>query len=237
MSTTQLAARLFQLQELDLNLDRVNAELQSLQHTLQNNYKLRKLASEQQNAEQQWNASLQTQRDAEWHLEDLTTRLRSQEQRLASGSATNTKDLQAIQQEVQQLQAQQARQEVALREIVDVTEALQETVQRKSRELQQARDAWLLENAERIAQQRQLETQCEDLRQQRSLLTSLLETGLVERYTLMRRSKQGRAVSRVEQDSCQWCRAMLAPSELQQVLASTELQVCTNCGRILYYEH
>ncbi|GHO44303.1 zinc ribbon domain-containing protein [Ktedonospora formicarum] len=236
MSTIQLAARLFQLQELDLELDRVNAELQSLQHALQGNYTLRKLGSEQVSAEQQWKASYQAQQDAEWQLEDLNARLREQEQRLARETAANTRDLQAVQLEVQQLQAQQARQEEALRELVDVTEALEETAQRKVNEVQKARDVWMQDNASQIVQQRELEIQSTNLQQRRVQLASLLESALIDRYTRMRRTKQGRAVSRVEQDACQWCRALLAPSELQQARVSVELQVCTNCGRILYYD-
>lgn len=236
MSTTQLAARLFQLQELDLDLDRVKAELQSLQQSLQNNYTLRKLQSEQQSVAQQLQASLQTQREAEWHLEDLTKRIEAQEQRLNSGSLSNTRDLQALQQEVQQLRAQHARQEESLREIVDVTESLKETSERHARELEQAQESWSRDNSTELTRQQQLETQRTNLDQQRSLITSVLETDLLERYTLMRRTKQGRAISRVEQSSCQWCLAVLAPSELQEALRSPELQVCTNCGRILYYE-
>ncbi|EFH87678.1 protein of unknown function DUF164 [Ktedonobacter racemifer DSM 44963] len=236
MSTTQLAARLFQLQELDLDLDRVKAELQSLQQSLQNNYTLRKLQSEQQSVAQQLQASLQTQREAEWHLEDLTKRIEAQEQRLNSGSLSNTRDLQALQQEVQQLRAQHARQEESLREIVDVTESLKETSERYARELEQAQESWSRDNSTELTRQQQLETQRTNLDQQRSLITSVLETDLLERYTLMRRTKQGRAISRVEQSSCQWCLAVLAPSELQEALRSPELQVCTNCGRILYYE-
>lgn len=82
----------------------------------------------------------------------------------------------------------------------------------------------------------QIEQQQRQLREKREQLLVNLNVDLVKRYETMRRTKQGRAVSKVEQNSCQWCRVILTPSELQHVRISTELQTCTNCGRILYYD-
>src|SRR5581483_8506815 len=71
MSTTQIAAILFQLQQLDLELDRLSAEQQAIHHSLQGNHTLKKLRSEYQAAQQQVQVSLQAQKEAEWALEDI----------------------------------------------------------------------------------------------------------------------------------------------------------------------
>ena len=78
--------------------------------------------------------------------------------------------------------------------------------------------------------------QAEELQARREQLVTRLDAGLLTRYDNIRRTRQGRAVSKVEQGSCQWCRVILTPSELQRVRTSTELQTCSNCGRILYYD-
>jgi hypothetical protein len=75
-----------------------------------------------------------------------------------------------------------------------------------------------------------------ELQDKRQKLSTTLGEPLLKRYETMRRTKQGRAVSKVDQNSCQWCRVILTPSELQLVRISPDLQTCTNCGRILYYE-
>src|ERR1700730_287615 len=126
MSTTQTAALLFQLQLLDLELDRLNAEQQAIQTSLQGDPRLRRLRSEHETAQQQARSGLQTQKEAEWVLEDIMKRLKVQEQRLYSGTAINPKDLQPLQQEVQRLQAQQNRQEETVLELIDIAESLQE---------------------------------------------------------------------------------------------------------------
>ena len=231
-----MAATLFQLQQLDLESDRLTTEHQAITISLQGDAKLRKLRSDYEIAQEEWQSSLQTQKDAEWTLEDLNNRVQQQEQRLYSGSVTNPKELQSLQQEVQRLRAQQNRQEEHLLEVIDTTESLQEITQQKLASLQQAQDAWQEEFTELTDRGKQVEEQQRELREKREQIVASLNVDLVKRYETMRRTKQGRAVSKVDQSSCQWCRVILTPSELQHVRISSELQTCTNCGRILYYD-
>lgn len=236
MNATQVAAELFQLQQLDLELDRSTAEHQSVVASLQGNAKLQRLRADYAVAQQQLQAGLQAQHDAEWTLEDVNRRLTAQEQRLYSGTVTNAKELQSLQQEVQHLRAQQSRQEELTLEVIDAAESLKEMSQRKSDALKQAEAAWQQEQTTLSARREQLESRKQELQAKRTQLATHIGPDLLKRYESMRRMKQGRAISKVEQDSCQWCRVILTPSELQRVRISSELQTCTNCGRILYYE-
>ena len=236
MSTRQLAAQLFQLQQLDLEMDRLSAELQSVVSTLQGNASLQRQRAEYKTAQQQLQAGLQAQKEAEWVLEDVNNRLKLQEERLFSGSVNNPKELQSLQNEVQRLRAQQSHQEEITLEVIDATESLQEVAQRKFVALQRAEEAWGQEAVTLAARRDQLEVRQRELQGKRAELSSAVEQGSLIRYDAMRHTKQGRAVSKVEHNSCQWCRVILTPSELQHVRISSELQTCTNCGRILYYE-
>src|SRR5579864_2595398 len=124
MSTTQTAATLYQLQQLDLELERLVAEQQALIRSLQEDSSLNKARAEQQTAQQQLQAALQAQKEAEWALDELNTRLRTLDQRLYSGMITNPKELSAVQQEAQHLRAQQNRQEEMTLEMMDATDTL-----------------------------------------------------------------------------------------------------------------
>jgi uncharacterized protein len=236
MSTTQIAAALFQLQQLDLELDRIVSEQQTITSSLQANATVKKLRKEHEIAQQQLHSGQQAQKEAEWTLEDLSRRLKAQEQRLYSGSVTNPKELQALQQEMQRLRSQQSRQEDVALELMDATEALEELVRNRASALQQAEQAWTQENATKLARRDQLAARQQELQTQRRRLATGIDAALIQRYESLRRTKQGRAISKVEQSSCQWCRVILTPSELQRVRTSTDLQTCTNCARILYYD-
>lgn len=236
MSTTQITAALFQLQQLDLEMDRLVAEQQALASTLQSTSLLRKVRAEAQSAQQQLASGLQAQKDAEWALEDIERRLKQQEQRLYNGSVAGAKELNALQQEVQNLRAQQARQEEKALEMMEAAEDLRAAAERKAQAVQSAEQAWEIANAAGVMRRDQLTEKLQALRDRRAELTAALDGELVKRYEGMRKTKQGRVVSKVEQNSCQWCRVILTPSELQRVRISTELQTCSNCGRILYYD-
>jgi len=236
MGTTQITAALFQLQQLDLEMDRLVAEQQALASSLQSTTLLKKLRAEETSAQQQLAGGVQAQKDAEWALEDVERRLKQHEQRLYNGSVTGTKELNALQQEVQNLRAQQARQEEKALEMMEAAETLREVAERKTLATKEAEQNWKLSNAAGVARLDQLEEKLQELRAKRGESTSALDGELVKRYEGMRKTKQGRVVSKVEQNSCQWCRVILTPSELQRVRISAELQTCSNCGRILYYD-
>lgn len=236
MSTTKIAATLYQLQQLDLELDRLNAEQQALVNSLQGDSVLKKLRAENNIAQQQLKSGLQAQKEAEWALEELDRRLHMQEQRLYSGTVTNAKELSALQQEVQHLRAQQNRQEEMALEVLLATESLQETANRKAEVLREAEEKWAEENAAGVIRSDQLEAKRQELRTRRERFANDIDAEVLKRYEALKRTKQGRVVSKVEQNSCQWCRVILTPSELQRVRVSAELQTCSNCGRILYYD-
>jgi predicted nucleic acid-binding Zn-ribbon protein len=82
----------------------------------------------------------------------------------------------------------------------------------------------------------QLDVKRLELMANREQFVSAIDSHLLHRYEALKRTKQGRAVSKVDQNSCQWCRVILTASELQRVRTSTDLQMCSNCGRILYYD-
>ena len=236
MSTTKIAATLYQLQQLDLELERLIAEQQALESSLQGDSVLKKLRAENTVAQQQLHLGLQAQKEAEWALEELDRRLRMQEQRLYSGVVSNPKELYALQQEVQHLRAQQNRQEEMALEVILTTESLQESANSKAEALSQAQEKWLETNAAGMKRRDQLEVKRKELVANREQFVSTIEPQVLNRYEALKRTKQGRAVSKVDQNSCQWCRVILTPSELQRVRTNADLQMCSNCGRILYYD-
>src|SRR5260370_34251118 len=86
MSTTQIVATLYPLQQLDLELERLSAEQQAVASSLQGNATLQKLRTEHKIAQQRLHTGLQAQQNAEQTLEALGRRLKTQEQRLYGGT-------------------------------------------------------------------------------------------------------------------------------------------------------
>jgi predicted nucleic acid-binding Zn-ribbon protein len=236
MSMTKIAASLYQLQQLDLELERLIAEQQALVNSIQGESTLKKLLAENNIAQQQLQTGLQAQKEAEWALEELDSRLRRQEQRLYSGGVTNPKELYALQQEVQHLRAQQSRQEEMALEVILGTESLQKEANDTAEALRLAEDKWAEANAAGVIRRDELELKRQELQKKREQFATGIDAEFLKRYDALKRTKQGRAISKVEQNSCQWCRVILTPSEMQRVRTSADLQLCSNCGRVLYYD-
>src|SRR5579883_1809240 len=196
MSTTQMAAALYQLQQLDLEMDRLVSEQQALAISLQSTSLLKKLRAEQSIAQQQLTNGLQAQKEAEWTLDELEQRLKQQEQRLYSGSVTNAKELYALQQEVQHLRAQQARQEEMTLEMMEAAESLREIVAQKEQMVRKAEKAWEQTTASGAAHRAELELRLQELREKRAQLATGLDGELVRRYEGLRKTKQGREIGR-----------------------------------------
>ena len=88
MSTTQVAAQLFQLQQLDLEKDHLLTEQQTLATSLKGTRTLQKLRAECTTLQQQLQASEQSHAEADWALADVNTRLKVQELRLQEKKGT-----------------------------------------------------------------------------------------------------------------------------------------------------
>jgi len=189
MSTTQIAATLYQLQQLDLELERLIAEQQALVHSLQEDAALRKARAEHRIAQQQLQAGLQSQKEAEWALEELDQRLQLLEQRLYSGTITNPKELYAVQQETQHLRAQQSRQEEMTLEVMDATDTLKELVQQKAEALQRTEEDWTQKNASSVVRRDQLDGKQQELQAKRDQFVRNIDAELLKRYDALKRTK------------------------------------------------
>jgi predicted nucleic acid-binding Zn-ribbon protein len=231
-----MTATLFQLQQLDLELDRLVAEKQAITAALQDSASLRSARAEYEAAQQKLQANLQAQREAEWTLKDLTQRLKTVEARLYNGSVKNDKEMNAVQGEIQRLRTQQDSQEVLVLDHIDTEETLSKDVEQKRRLVAAVDESWQQERAGLQQRLDQLEARMQQLQTRRTGITQGLDGSLLKRYQTLRSTRQGKAISKIEQNSCQWCRVILTPSEIQRVRLSSDVQTCMNCGRILYYE-
>lgn len=223
---------LYHLQELDLEIEDLKRQCQALEARLAEPAALQAARAEAQAAQQALRQAREKLRDLEWAVERLTAKIQPLEQRLYSGVVRNPKELDAMQKELEWLQAQRRRTEDQVLEQMAVVEQQQaETAQREQRLAAQVA-AWENERSALLATRESLRERLAALQQARAAAVAALTPGLLERYEELRRAKRGRAVALVERNVCQGCRMALAPAEVQR--ARQQLTVCSSCGRILY---
>jgi len=231
----RLAARLYRLQQLDLDLDARRARHDALRAALQDDTALAEAQARWEDADRAWRSTEAALRRAEDESQQVRAKLRRQEARLYSGEVTHPKELQDLQREVQSLRRRLDRLEdraVALLLEAEQVEAAREEARRA---LEQARAAWQQHLRDGTRELAHLEEVIQDLEARRAELWATLPPQVQERYRTLRQRRSGRAVAGVREGSCLACGATLSTAVLQRARTSAEELVrCPTCGRILY---
>lgn len=229
MSVTK---QLYELQEVDLELESTEQALSQIASQLGENQALLKARAELESDNKNLEELRHQQRSAEWEVDDLVTKLTSDEEKLYSGRIKNPKELESLQHEVDLMKARRSKLEDRTLEIMSQVELTEASVANKSSELEKLEAEWCDEQRRLSAEMERLKIVESDLKQKWQLLSATIEPGVVEFYCELKK-KKGMAVSKVEQGICRICRISLSTTELQKARGSSLVQ-CSSCGRILF---
>ena len=227
-----VAKQLYQLQELDLEIESSEQALRQKESQLGENQvlvkALNRLASEQKRLDE----LNHQQHSAEWEIDDLVSKITTTEKQLYSGKITNPKELANFQHEANILKANRDQLENKALEIMNQVEQAEASVSRLNSEFKKLESEWHSQQQQLATEIEHLKSKLSDLGQKRQLLTSELDPQAVGLYEKLRKQK-GLAAAKVEQGICRGCRISLSSSELQQARSGNLIQ-CSSCGRILF---
>ncbi len=227
-----VAKQLYQLQEVDLELESNEQSLNKVASQLGESEAVvrtrSKLASEHQRLEELSRRQL----SIEWEIDDLTSKLAPTEEELYSGRIRNPKELTNLQHEIDGLKAKRSQLEDKALEIMDQVELTTKSVATLNGELKALETEWQSQQQQLSANLEQLKTILSNLNHKRQLLTAEIDPQAVEVYHELKKQK-GTAVAKVEQGICRGCRISLPITELQRS-RSGSLVRCSSCGRILF---
>ena len=227
-----IARQLYQLQEVDLEIESNEQTLRRLVSQLGENREIveaqTKLTSEQRRLDE----LKHQQHSAEWEIDDLVSKVTAAEEQLYSGRIKNPKELTNLQHEVDILKAKRDQMENRALEIMDQVESTEASVAAKSSELNRLETEWHRQQEQLSTDIETLKSKLSDLGHKRQLISAEVDPQAVVVYDKLRQQK-GQAVAKVEQGICRGCRISLPFSGLQQVRSGNLVQ-CGSCGRILF---
>jgi len=227
-----VAKRLYELQQIDLDIQAKQETLDEISHQLGESASLNEARLQLIAVEEHLAALTKQQREVEWELDDLGSNIRQLSEKLYAGKIKNPKELLGLEHEVGTLRSMLKQREDKLLDLMSEVEAAQRKVVHEKEHLQKLELEWQQE--QKILAQRQAEVsgQLVGLRQGRQALVSGITPEALGLYEGMR-SRKAQVVVRVEQGMCQGCRLTLPMSEWQRAKAGNLVQ-CSSCGRILY---
>ena len=226
--------RLYELQELDWEIDSSQVRLTSVEEQIEDESELVRIRGEieeQQNNVRQLHQKQSTQT---LELQAIEDRVKALDDRLYGGTVKSPREMESGFNELQMAkeQAQQAEDQL-LTMMVELEEA-EKGMARSKEELarmEEERERSLVAlGEERVALLKQLEGLMKD----RGEMVSQADPEHLVRYEKVRQARQGYAVARVERGMCQGCRLTLPTHEMQKLRSGSEPIQCNSCARILY---
>jgi len=226
------AKQLYQLQEVDLELESGEQALSRITSQLGESQEVVKVRN-RLTLEQQRLAELeQQQHSVEWEIDDLGNKVAILKQKLYGGGITNPKELTNLQHEVNGLKARRNQLEDKALEIIDQVEVTEAGVATISNGFKKLEAEWHSQQQQLSIEMEQLKTTLSHLEHKRQLLSVKIDPQALNFYRELRKQK-GQAVANVEQGICRGCRISLPTAELQQAKTGRLVQ-CSSCGRILF---
>ena len=228
--------RLYALQELDLNLDRLGRALAEAEAELKTEISIGNLEAALKAEEARLEDAQTRQYDNRMETAVRRERAESLEARLYDGSTVNARDLEPLQQEADSVRRLLEQNEALALELTIEIEDAQARCANLSNQLAEAQargQARREELTHHIAQLRAEQQECQETRNR---MAAQVEPPLLQRYETLRQTKGGRAVAKVERDLCQGCRMSLPTQLRQRVRGGRQTVNCSSCGRMLFVE-
>jgi len=226
--------RLYDLQQIDLDIQREQEALDEISRQLGESEALLEARAEFL-AEQEHLAEIEKQqRDLEWEIEDLRTSIAKVNAKLYGGANKNPKELVSLEKEVEIFKAKLREKEDSLLDLMAETEMIQDKIKLDGERLKKLEVEWKEEQKALSQKQAKVENRLSDLSQKRQSVASEITKQTLELYEGIRLRK-GQAVVKVAQGRCHGCHLTLSMSEWQRARAG-DLAQCSSCGRILYLD-
>jgi len=228
------AFTLFRLQTQDTLRMRMNARLKEIDRIIAADKEVI-LANEHFAEAQSANKSAETVvKDLMAQVKEKKLKRELTQANLFSGKVRNPKELQDLQAETQALERTISKLEDEQLQAMMVFEETSKAVQLADGELQKVMDRKASQNSLLLGEKHKIESEIPQVDAQRQALREQLDESTFTIYRNLLKSKAGRAVTEVNDDSCGACGVTMPPADIQAAKSPNVITYCKNCGRILF---
>ena len=228
------ALGLYRLQQVDSQIDGIQARQQTIRDTLQNDLSLRAAAQALTAADDKYKDASRALKQTEAEVEKQRIKIEQTEASLYAGRVQNPKELQDLQKDVVSLKKHLGTLEERELEAMVLNETAEKEVQSTKAELERTQANVNEQNRDLTKENEALEKDLERLEHERQAILSDLVTSAVTVYDQIRKQRRGIAVTTISDSACSACGTTLTLSLQQSARSATQLFTCPTCGRILY---
>jgi predicted nucleic acid-binding Zn-ribbon protein len=228
------ALALYRLQQVDGQIDQIQARQRWIQDTLQNDLSLRVASEVCAAAELKFKEASRLLNLSEAEVEKQRTKIEQADASLYGGSVRNPKELQDLQKDIVSLKKYLETLEERELEAMLTLETAQQEFENAESELERTQVRVNEQNRDLSLENQALLKDLERLQTERRAVIGDLAASAVVMYDQLRKQRRGLAVATITDSTCAACGTTLTPAQQQSAHSTSQLFNCPTCGRILY---
>ena len=228
------ALGLYRLQQVDGQIDQIQARQKWIQDTLLNDSSLRAATQACAAADTKFKEVSRLLKQSEAEVEKHRAKIEQTEASLYGGSVRNPKELQDLQKDIVSLKKHLETLEERELEAMLLAESTEQEFQSAKSELERTQVQANEQNQGLSSESEALIKNLERLQTERKAVIGDLAAPAVEMYDQLRRQRRGVAVAVVTDSACAACGTTLTPAQQQNARSTSQLFNCPSCGRILF---
>lgn len=226
--------KLFRLQQIDSQLDRIRARLQEIEAALIEDLALRQAQQRAQMADEALAAEQKLLRRAEENVHDQRIKIEQTEATLYGGKVRNPKELQDLQNETAALKRYLSVLEDRQLEVMMTVEQAEAAHQAALADLEEVRELFARQHQDLAAERDVLLMDLARVEAERQAAASSIPAADISLYEKLRQQRRGIAVAKVTDKACSACGSTLNAALLHAARSPNQITRCDMCGRILY---
>ena len=228
------ALGLYRLQQVDSQIDQIQARLKIIRETLENDLELQTAAQQYTSADNTYKDAQRALNLSEAEVEKQRIKIEQTEASLYGGLVHNPKELQDLQKDVASLKRYLQTLEERELEAMLVVETSEKDSQTAKARLEHIQSNRSVQNRDLTQESDLLHKNLERLNTERQAVIKDLVQQKLSIYDQLRQQRRGIAVTTISDASCAACGTTLTQSQQQNARSTSQLFHCPSCGRILY---
>jgi uncharacterized protein len=228
------ALGLYRLQQVDSQIDQIQARLKTIQQALENDLELRAAKERLAAMEARHKDVERSLKLSESVVEKQRIKIEQTEASLYGGRVHNPKELQDLQKDAASLKRHlETLEERELEEMLAIDDT-ERDLQAARAELERIQSNLKEQNRDLAQESETLRKDLDRLSSERQAVVTDIATQALNVYEQLRRQKRGIAITTIAENSCESCGTTLTASQQQTARSTSQLFYCPTCGRILY---
>lgn len=159
---------------------------------------------------------------------------KAMDKRMRMNRIKNSKELQALQREIDMMRQSNGELEEELIKIMQEIDAIKASKAAKEAEMAALREAWQKQQQELEGQISGIDQAVTEKLSRRQSIAANLARDLISRYELIFSRRGGTAVVEIAGGICQGCFMNIPPQMGNEIIRSEKIHLCPSCQRIVY---